>query len=501
MKIRFAMFVCLCACLTTPLWSSISTRTTIFEVVDNGNHEKGGIISFEFDGNDLPTASVANPVFIRISMPAGVTLSDTLVWSHPSNAGNDSVSPINLAVSFRQRELGSAVVAPVDAIAIARWKAGENAIWLRITVPTDQWIENNGNPIPPSANNRLRVVFGYSARFSWQENNGRFLSAETNARANTRSTVGDISESQAVSTNTCLNLTQVDFTTLNNLVTPRFSTSFFNDMAINGTTSPTEANDEGDIVLGTPLNPTFGGDDRIIRVFEGAVLQYITNPIDDMVMDPGTGLFAHPFNFNFTASNALLGIDFLSGTRMQFNLPPANQQGFAVAVDGSNNPVDYNTVDPSVPPGTRVLVEELAITSHAGFGQPSAPMSTLFQVEGKWLTYDASFTYGGPPLASPLAMTIDINFYLTAPVAANQNAFTIQTFPLAHDNPFDTAPFDGPDQWALCQPSTYDSLNNDWFFGNVVRATPTLGEWALIGFVTLLMGLAMWFNRKRRLMA
>lgn len=38
------------------------------------------------------------------------------------------------------------------------------------------------------------------------------------------------------------------------------------------------------------------------------------------------------------------------------------------------------------------------------------------------------------------------------------------------------------------------------FANGVLSSVPTLGEWAKIAFVTLLMGFALWFNGKQRLM-
>jgi len=140
------LFLC-----TAPVFSQVEVQTAI-EQIALGPDTRTGIVTFTIDDDAFPEARPWNPVYLRLQLEEGLTLSETLA----SGWGDEIYLPL--------RSRGSAtLITPALTLSVLRWREGESSIWLRISVPTSKWLLVDGAAAPPSAENRVSFTLGLDA--------------------------------------------------------------------------------------------------------------------------------------------------------------------------------------------------------------------------------------------------------------------------------------------------------------------------------------------------
>ncbi len=129
MKRIIVTFLCLSTLLIPVSASDLTSSTTI--ITPGLHNEPGGALIFTVNDNEFPDAS-ANPVYIRLCLPQGVRL------------GNSLVGPLDDAINLGARlnstggALALAIVA--DAVQLVRYVQGEQCFYLKINQSTEQWV-------------------------------------------------------------------------------------------------------------------------------------------------------------------------------------------------------------------------------------------------------------------------------------------------------------------------------------------------------------------------
>ncbi|MCB1052474.1 MAG: hypothetical protein H6510_14470 [Acidobacteria bacterium] len=147
------------------VWASVHHIPTISDVDYRGRSEKAGSITFLVDGDDFFLATPDTPVYIRIRLKSGVTLSKTLV----APTANITLHQPYYLAAFVTGAPSLTINMPPDAIAIARWVAGEKEFWLRVTTPTEDWINDGGILQSPDWDKHVIFRLGISGNESADE--------------------------------------------------------------------------------------------------------------------------------------------------------------------------------------------------------------------------------------------------------------------------------------------------------------------------------------------
>ena len=156
----------------------------------SGVCERAGSFKVFFSDQLFPNASPSSPVYLRLRLSNQAVLCQTLVDPAASE-------PIYLALSLLF-PTGGTVVAPGDSLAVVRWKAGEEAVWLKIIRPTTDWV-SGGQSFPnmgTASGNLVSFSLGLSAADSLNQNLPLFQQGQANLKANTR----DLSGGEAADT-------------------------------------------------------------------------------------------------------------------------------------------------------------------------------------------------------------------------------------------------------------------------------------------------------------
>ncbi|MCB1053356.1 MAG: hypothetical protein KDC71_22330 [Acidobacteria bacterium] len=157
-------------------WANVKHIPTITDIDYRGSFEQAGSITFCVDGNDFFLPTPGSPVYIRVSLDLGVVLSETLVGPTPTLALH---RPYYLG-AFVVGPPGITINMPPDAISIARWKAGESAFWLRVTTPSDEWINDGGVLKAPKPDMQVFFRIGISGNQSSAEMAALYLAGKAN---------------------------------------------------------------------------------------------------------------------------------------------------------------------------------------------------------------------------------------------------------------------------------------------------------------------------------
>lgn len=142
--------------------ADVELNTSINDVDHRGSSELTGGISFQVTGPDFEFASLATPVFIRITPNHNSTLTETLV--DQSSGDSRLQQPIHLAMSLYTDDATASIVADGDAVSIVRWVAGESSFWLRVQQSSNDWLNVGGMSAGPSPTHEVEWTLGYSAR-------------------------------------------------------------------------------------------------------------------------------------------------------------------------------------------------------------------------------------------------------------------------------------------------------------------------------------------------
>jgi hypothetical protein len=140
--------------------------------------QAAGNFTMQLNTDAFAQASPQNPIYIQLSLQNNVTLCDTRV-------GPGSDTPLLLALSLDSDFQGDQLIADPESVAIVRWVAGEQSIWLRITTPSSTWIRTITDAlIAPSENRRVSWSLGFTPSVSFDLNSDNFNLGIANLPAN-----------------------------------------------------------------------------------------------------------------------------------------------------------------------------------------------------------------------------------------------------------------------------------------------------------------------------
>ncbi len=232
----------------------VRLETTVRDVFEDGVCELTGQMRFRISGDVFPNASVEEPAYVRLRLSGGAVLCETLVDIQANNG-----SPIYLALRVLPiPDVDVQVVAPPETLQIARWKRGENEIWLKVTTATSRWIRYRESIGSPNTRDIVEFVLANSAVDSYTSCRNSFLESGANLAGNTRnpSNAGDFES--VVDTFMGMDLTS--------FVLPTPSFIEFNADAFDHTTAGVETADaQNQIVLGDLVPMQLAGDLQIAR--------------------------------------------------------------------------------------------------------------------------------------------------------------------------------------------------------------------------------------------
>lgn len=232
----------------------VQLETTIRDVFEDGTCELTGQMRFRIAGDVFPSATPEEPAYLRLRLSGGAVLCETLVDTQANNG-----SPIYLALRMLPVPgFDVKIVAPPETLQIARWKRGENEIWLKVTTATSRWISYRNSIGSPNTRDIVEFVLANSAVDSYTTCHSSYLDARANLAGNTRNpnNLGDF----AAVVDTFLGLDLTSFV----LPTPSFIE--FNADAFDHTTAGVEtAEAQNLIVLGDLVPLQLAGDLQIAR--------------------------------------------------------------------------------------------------------------------------------------------------------------------------------------------------------------------------------------------
>jgi len=114
----------------------------------------GGAFSVTINGNDYYEASPELPILLRIRLSNFARFQETKVGWPLEDPNVSQFTPITLPMELIDAPDGFTLAAEQDSIAIVRWIAEENQIWLSFRRTSDEWIRTEqGELVPPSQNN------------------------------------------------------------------------------------------------------------------------------------------------------------------------------------------------------------------------------------------------------------------------------------------------------------------------------------------------------------
>lgn len=158
--------------------------TSLIKTVNpTGRCEETGNLTMEINDDLYSEATPSQPLYMRLELDNEALLCETQVAQ--------GADPIYLALRLRGNRDGIQVVAPPDSAAIVRWIAGEKAIWLRFSRPSNTWLQNQrGDALAPTPERPVTWSIGISAQTSSGQNGADFQAGWSNLPANTRENQG-----------------------------------------------------------------------------------------------------------------------------------------------------------------------------------------------------------------------------------------------------------------------------------------------------------------------
>lgn len=419
------------------LWAGVHISTEpatspLFDLV------QGGVITVTIDGDDFPSASESQVVYVRITLDQGMRLGDTLVDFY----GYDSFNhfhygvPIALAANIPSAGSREINIAP-EAIAIDRALRGETSIWIAIRQPTSDWLVESitGVPEPPSPSSPVTFTIGIDARSSWCANGGgaeyceppqaSLFPSYANLTANTTDPYSGQPES-ATATIWCLD-------TVNASASTHYSVSVDFFEAI---TDVRLVEFESQIILGSQLPISVLGDTSILEP---------TNPLPSFtaeLVNPPIFIDQKTLLREFEEQGRLIA---LAEQELQVSLYSdvglhnksqfifySSRLFFDVALDGLGQPIPHQ-----LNPSLFVLQGSADVPGFEFIG------SDLIQYGDQYYSYYGNAYYSGASLPSD---TYSINFsfdlHLTTASGSVADPIILQPYFTTHNQIFDEAPFD-----------------------------------------------------------
>lgn len=476
--------LCLLAMLAagSMVFATVDLRTTIRDVYVEGSCEEAGIITFSVNGDDFPTATTTEPVYIRLRLDHAAVLCKTLVWQNIANPNDLTETPIYLPINFEELLAGDSISAPENTVSIVRWKRGEPEIWLRVQNPTNTWILSGGVNVPPTANRRVRWTIGLTARTSWNENNLRFP-IEANLPAATRN-IGAIaySELDAVTTLICVDLTGSN---LEPLPAPAEQSILnFDPISFDSTTTGVDtATSPTGIFIGSQVQTSYSGDTRIARGYDFDCVGTLPDKFNPfatarLCLELGSGqqgvdngVVCITNNINVRINCGTWG--FHRNSRVHLETEDDAAYGFPVEVDGGGDPVDYNDIDPTIPIGIWVQLRSYALSLSIGNTVPYGSRATMRNIGGNFfVTSDAEVQYSGVGVQGSIDFNISATVCQWYEEDPDDVILDVCILASNRDTQLDVAPFDGggdqaiaEDQALRCDPSLRKAFQFEWNFG------------------------------------
>ena len=172
-----------------PLVAHVDMATLITDLEVGGAAEKAGIILFIVSGDDFAAASPTNPIYMRLRMDHGVVLGENRVNVSDSSEGHD---PVHLAMAVEPKDPATLINAAPSAVAVVRWRAGENQIWVRVSQSTSTWVSRGGTLGAPTDDERVFFVVGHTQAESMDRFEDDFFSGLANLAFNTAESGGGV---------------------------------------------------------------------------------------------------------------------------------------------------------------------------------------------------------------------------------------------------------------------------------------------------------------------
>ncbi|MDJ0838047.1 MAG: PKD domain-containing protein [Acidobacteriota bacterium] len=162
---RIAVLIIFSSIIPAALRADVEILTSITDVYYLGTQEKTGTVTLRVMSDFNLPVDQTNPIYFKINLEDGAlgrTIVDPTGTHTVAGSGAFSDVPIDLRLKLRSTDdnLEIAPDMPESAVQLIRAIQGETSIWLRITVPTHQWIDSNGDGIGDMApNDDARVSF------------------------------------------------------------------------------------------------------------------------------------------------------------------------------------------------------------------------------------------------------------------------------------------------------------------------------------------------------
>jgi hypothetical protein len=459
--LRKGLTILALAFLAAPLFADVELSTSISDVYNQGTNELAGSITMRVQDDDFNDASTSEPVYIRVTLDHQGRLANTLVNLTSSNG--DINEPIYLAMRLNRQGAAQVLVADEMSVSIVRWVADESALWIRVQTSSMDWITDTGIAVPPRDNLTVSWTFGISARSS-AESLDNLDPLILNLPFNTRDvTTADTDWDNAVSTLLCVDLEGSSLTTsgVESLLN-------YDPIAFDESADPTGSNDEsnsnyGVFNIGRITGINFTNDFSIARGKDRACTVSIGDKGDYGWQDicvPSAGL---------------------NGTVAGW-LTMTNTITFVIECERNGDYLDTDFIN-----GAYVTLRTGA--GNYGFRENGATFSGYASVTDEIGSYFTD-SHGGGTTAERMYRELDIVYNGTEELALDEFDLAVQATVyyryengpvdvqlswaitlVNHSGEFDTAPFDGEDQFVRCPPSEFEIGNGTWDFGSFVECT------------------------------
>lgn len=454
--------------LSALAWAGLGVRKQTQGLFVNSTCAEAGVIKLKIDGDDFAAASPATPIYLRLQFDLNTLLCSTLVDYDQAGSGHFH-EPIYLPLWLESGDPQDTLVAPVETAAIIRWIQGEQAIWLRIQSSSSSWIATDSGNTSPSIGKRVFLLFGVSARASWERHASSFQLGHANLPAPTRDTGGTTME-DAVSTLLCLDLTQSD---LEPLPEPApLSLQTYNAAVLDHLTmGVTTVADPGLIVFGNQLATIIGPSTGIGVGIADDCTSELPNgggmPAQmPLCLEPGASSsliqMSNQLAVTVTCAN---GWGFHRNSRVVIDLPAGARHGFLVDLDQGGTFID--AMDVSGRANTirlRPGALDLDIPASTAYADLDAG---LVAVDGHFLARNAEVLYLGDGMGGAANFSLESSlstYFDEAPVNVDL-AVTIHS--TNRDGAADEDPlFQGPEQSLHCAPVSQPAASFNWAFGS-----------------------------------
>jgi len=423
-----AILMTIAFCLPTPtLLAQISYSTGVNPVYYRGSHELGGSFQTICHGDVFPDASPQTPAYMAVFFEKAALLGHTLVDLTSDDPFLNR--PIYIPLALESPSPSVSISAPGDTMAIVRWVAGENKIWVRIQTSTANWLQFEGGETgPPSEDHAVVWSLGRPAR-SVAEELQQITSNLPFPTKNLSASSTDYQEAHSLIF--CFNLTTSTLETSGlNSELPYF-VQFYDQTA---EVTP------GFFQEGTLLDIQQSGTWRIARGVDiqiSALFSTTANPLP-VCSEESTGTVRNTLGLDISRNLPAQFAKIYDGTYMQLTVPPQANYGF--------DERDVFFSGPDIAPGL------LEINADSAFNLNGV---TLYR------ELKLTWTSGTRSLADLTAM-VDATLHYPCDARPSDLTLNYQLVVMDTEPPWDQAPFDGDHQQKGCQQDGFTAGEGIW---------------------------------------